>query len=163
MKLKSIGIMFLLLLAIWLILNNSLELQVILPGIGLSLIIALVFCSRCSVFDQIKLSPKALAYTIAFIFVFLGALIKSNVSIAAKVLSPSLPINPGIVKAKTRLISPMGRMILANSITLTPGTLTVDTHENNLYIHCVNVEEDMEVYAKNIVRKFEKYLEVIYG
>ncbi len=77
---------------------------------------------------------------------------------------PSLPINPGIVKVKTKLKSKMGRMILANSITLTPGTLTVDVQEDTFYIHWIDVEtEDIDKATEKITRKFEKYLEVIYG
>ena len=58
----------------------------------------------------------------------------------------------------------MGRLILANSITLTPGTLTIDIKEDTLYIHWIDVKtEDIDKATENIVRKFEKYLEKIYG
>jgi multicomponent Na+:H+ antiporter subunit E len=91
-------------------------------------------------------------------------LIKSNLDVARRVITPSLPINPGIVEVKTRLKSKMGRMILANSITLTPGTLTIDILEDTLYIHWIDVKtEDTREATEQIVRKFEKYLEKIYG
>lgn len=58
----------------------------------------------------------------------------------------------------------MGRMVLANSITLTPGTLTIDIKDDTLYIHWIDVQsEDINEATKAIVRKFEKYLEKIYG
>jgi len=58
----------------------------------------------------------------------------------------------------------MGRLILANSITLTPGTLTVDIEGDTLYIHWIDAKTaDMGSATDKIVRKFEKYLEVIYG
>jgi multicomponent Na+:H+ antiporter subunit E len=80
------------------------------------------------------------------------------------VITPSLPINPGIVEVKTKLKSNMGRMILANSITLTPGTLTIDIKDDTLYIHWIDVKtEDVNEATEQIVRKFEKYLEKIYG
>ena len=84
-----------------------------------------------------------------YIFVFLGELIKSNFDVAARVANPKLPINPGIVKVKTKLKSKLGRIMLANSITLTPGTLTVDIDEdtNELYIHWI--------YAKELPAKIE--------
>ena len=83
---------------------------------------------------------------------------------ARRVITPSLPINPGIVEVKTKLKSKMGRMILANSITLTPGTLTIDIQDDILYIHWIDVQsEDIDEATKTIVRKFEKYLEKIYG
>jgi multicomponent Na+:H+ antiporter subunit E len=72
--------------------------------------------------------------------VFLFELIKSNLDVARIVLSPSLPINPGIVEVKTVLKSKMARVLLSNSITLTPGTITVDIKDDTLYIHWINVK-----------------------
>lgn len=91
-------------------------------------------------------------------------LVKSNFDVAGRVISPKLPINPGFVEVKTKLHSKIGRMILANSITLTPGTLTVEINDDRLFIHWIdvqggNIEKDTEM----IVQTFEKYLEVIYG
>jgi multicomponent Na+:H+ antiporter subunit E len=58
----------------------------------------------------------------------------------------------------------MGRMLLVNSITLTPGTLTVELNGEWLYIHCVTVDSaDIEMATANIVSGFEHYLEVMYG
>jgi len=91
-------------------------------------------------------------------------LIKSNIDVALRVLKPSLPINPGIVKTKTVLKSKMARMILTNSITLTPGTLTVDIEGDILYIHWIDVQSaDIEVATEKIVKKFENILVKIYG
>ncbi len=164
MKTKGIIVVFIILLAIWLILNQTLKLPILLLGIGLALFLAITMCRHCNIINEIKLTPKAFIYTIAYLFAFTGELIKANFDIAWRVLSPSLPINPGIVKAETKLNSKMARLILANSITLTPGTFTIDIVGNSLYIHCVHLdEEDPEKYAQSIVHKFEKYLEVLYG
>ena len=80
------------------------------------------------------------------------------------VLHPDMPIKPGIVKVRTRLKSRMGRLMLANSITLTPGTLTVEMDGEWLYVHWVNVAStDVDAATAEIVAGFERYLEVIYG
>ena len=75
-----------------------------------------------------------------------------------------MPINPGIVKVKTRLKTESGIAALANSITLTPGTLTVDvTDDGFLYVHWINVKaEDIEGATELIARKFEFFLEKIF-
>lgn len=164
MKLKEILILFIILIVFWLVLNNSMAPEILIPGILISLLLAVLFCSKCNIFSQLKFTPKAIWYTILYILVFSWELIKANFDIAYRVLSPSLPINPGIIKAETKLKSRMARLILANSITLTPGTFTVDIIDDNLYIHCVNIKtEDYENYGKQIIGKFEKYLEEIYG
>jgi multicomponent Na+:H+ antiporter subunit E len=55
-------------------------------------------------------------------------------------------------------------MMLANAITMTPGTLTVELRDEWLYIHWVTVESlDVEGATVNIVSRFERYLEVMYG
>ena len=89
---------------------------------------------------------------------------RSNLQMAMIIVSPSLPIQPAIVKVKTRLKSRMGRLMLANSITLTPGTLTVDIDGEWLYVHCVvQSDVDVETATQQIVTGFERYLEVMYG
>jgi multicomponent Na+:H+ antiporter subunit E len=99
-----------------------------------------------------------------YIFIFLGELIKSNLDVALRVISPKLPINPGIVEVKTKLKSKLGRMILTNSITLTPGTFTVELLGDSIFIHWIDVKSgNIGEDTKTIVHKFEKYLEVIYG
>ena len=164
MKLKNVIVSFLIAFIFWILLNNTFDPLILALGAGLSLMLSLIFCARCDVFSEIKLTPAAFFYTLVYLGVFLKELIKSNLDVARRVVTPSLPINPGIVEAKTNLKSKMGRMILANSITLTPGTLTIDIVDNTLYIHWIDVQaEDIEGATQQIVRKFEKYLEKIYG
>jgi len=156
--------MFLTLMIFWVLLNNSVETEVLIIGAGASLLISLIFCAKCGVFTDVSFSPKAIVASIMFAFVFIGALIRANLSITKRVLSPSLPINPGIVKVKTKLKSKIGRMVLANAITLTPGTFTIELDGENLFIHWVDVKSgETEESTKEIVSSFEKYLNVMYG
>jgi multicomponent Na+:H+ antiporter subunit E len=123
-----------------------------------------IFRSSLQVLGDLHLGPRALIHIPLFVAVFLLELVKSTLDVARRVLSPSLPINPGIIKVKTRLISPLGRIILANSITLTPGTMTVDTDGEDLYIHWIDITtSDVDIATAQIVSKFEKHLEVIFG
>jgi len=161
---KNLFISVLLLLGVWLLLNASLSPVLVVSGIAVALVIAILFAARHPVFKEMKLNPKAITYFFIYIFVFTFELIKANLDVAMRVISPSLPINPGIVEVKTKLKTGIGRLALANSITLTPGTLTVDIKEDSLFIHWIDVTStDIEGATKNIVANFEKYLEVIYG
>lgn len=164
MKIKNYVSLFIILLIIWSLLNNSFQYEIIVIGLILSLILTFIFGRQIQIFNELKYTPEALLNTILYLFVFFIELIKSNFDVARRVLTPSLPINPGIVKTKTNLKSKMGRMILANSITLTPGTLTVDIEDDILFIHCIDVCcEDMDKATAAIVGKFEKILIKIYG
>lgn len=103
-------------------------------------------------------------YSVFYIFYLFISIVKSNFDVARRVIQPKIPINPGIVRVKTKLKSPVGRMILANSITLTPGTLSVDVKDDYYYIHWIDVTDiDEQKATQKIVSGFEKYLEVIFG
>ncbi len=164
MKFKSFFIIFIVLFSTWILLNNSFDPTLLIIGGIVSIIISLLFCTKCSVFNDVKLTPKSFFYSIIYIIVFIIELIKSNFDVAFRVISPKLPINPGIVKVKTSLKSDIGRMMLANSITLTPGTLSVDIKDEFIYVHWIDVaNKDIDVATDSIVKKFEKYLSEIYG
>ncbi len=162
--LRDRAVLFVTLLLFWLMLNGTLAVDSLLIGILVSFIITLLFCSGLSFFTEFRATPQAFAAGIFYYIYFFKQLVKSNFKLAAIVLSPSLPINPGIVKVRTKLKSRMGRLMLANSITLTPGTLTMEMDGEWIYVHCVTVEStDIEQATAQIVAGFESYLEVMYG
>ena len=99
----------------------------------------------------------------AYIFgPFLFALIKANIDVALRIITGR--VKPGIVKISTGITSGLGQTVLADSITLTPGTMTVDIDETNgdLYIHWINVtdlnptEEDIYGSFGDWVRRMVK-------
>jgi multicomponent Na+:H+ antiporter subunit E len=157
-------VLFVTLFFFWVLLNGSLAIDVLIIGAIAAFVIAFFFRSNLAWFSELRLTPKALFTTVAYILYYIKELVKSNVNVASIVLSPDLPLNPGIVKVRTKLKTSMGRMLLVNSITLTPGTLTVDMDGEWLYIHWVSVDSpDIEAATAGIVTGFENFLEVMYG
>ncbi len=164
MRIKNVIITGIVSFIVWILLNNSLHTDIIIFGLIISTIIAVLFGSNNSFFAELKLTPASFTNILILIIVFIKELIKANLDVAKRVVSPSLPINPGIVKVKTKLKSRTGRLLLANLITLTPGTLSLDIKDEFLYIHWINVtSDDIDMATKEIVENFEKRLEVIYG
>jgi multicomponent Na+:H+ antiporter subunit E len=152
------------LFAIWLMANSSLSRDVIITGLVVVTVLTLTLSSFARTYADIHLSPKAVLYYFLYLGVFLWELFKANLNLLRIVFSPKIDIRPGIVKINTRLKSATGRMVLANSITLTPGTLVVDVSGDALYVHWIDVTAiDAEEATQRIAAKFEKYLEVIYG
>jgi len=99
-----------------------------------------------------------------YVPVFLWECLKANLDVAYRVLHPGLPIHPGIVRIRTELKTDLARTLLANSITLTPGTMTVDIDKDRgyLYIHWIDVKAtDDESATKHIGDKFEYILREI--
>lgn len=157
-------LIFSFLLIIWLLLTSPFSREELIAGAVVSGLIALFPFGSVPIFAEIRTRPKALLWGAAYLVVFLFELIKSNLDVAFRVLHPQLPIHPGIVKVKTKLTSRMGRLALANSITLTPGTITVETKDDYFYVHWIDVRaRNIEETTQNIVSKFERYLEVIFG
>ena len=148
----------------WMVLTWTIYLPSLLVGLVVSIFIALwfgdVFVERAKNFFQIK----RLAYLLYYIPVFTYYCLLANFDVAYRVLHPALPIEPGIVKVKTTLTNSTARVALANSITLTPGTLSVEmTDDGYLYVHWIKVRtSDVEEATKMIIRKFEKILKEIF-
>ncbi len=164
LKAVNFLVVWVLLVFFWVLLNGSLATDVLLVGLIASLIISLLFSKDLALITEFRATPPAFGAALRYFLYFLKELVKSNIRLASIVLSPALPLNPGIVKTRTRLKSRMGRLMLANSITLTPGTLTVELDGEWLYVHWVTVEStDIEAATAEIVAGFEQHLEVMYG
>lgn len=154
---------FIFLFLIWLGLTWSLDTQEIIAGLIFVLIATFLFSGMIQE-ELIKVfNPVRLFWAILYIPVFSYYVIKANFDVAYRVFHPNLPIKPGIVKVKTNLKSELARTFLANSITLTPGTLTIDIVDDFLYIHWINITSvDQMEETKIIVEKFERFLRRIF-
>jgi len=93
--------------------------------------------------DLRMLNPRRWFIFLVYLFPFFFAMAKANVDVAYRVISGR--INPAIVKINPNLKNDMSLTILANSITLTPGTLSVDVDEktNELYVHWINIDPEV--------------------
>lgn len=146
----------------------NLDLQEIIAGIIVSLIIGYFTSTLFVKEDGLWIFKKGRLFKlIAYIPFYLIELIKANIEVAKRTFSKELDINPGIVKIKTDLKSEYGLAMLANSITLTPGTITMDIYEedeeNYLYIHCIDVSsEDLVEAGEAIKGGFEKRIKGVF-
>jgi len=148
----------------WMLLTAPWSNQEAIAGAVVALLVAFLPLFPASPLGDLRLTPKAIAYGFAYVFVFIKALVLSNFDVAFRVLHPKLPIDPGIVRVTTKPKTPLGRLLLANSITLTPGTITVEMRGEDIYVHWIKVAAtDPESATAAIVGNFEKYLEVICG
>lgn len=134
--------LFILLYLIWCALTWVPGAKDLISGAIVSLIISLVFGDMLYVDYFIFLRPKNFLYLIYFIPVLLCRSVRANLEVAYHVLSPKLNIKPGIVKIKTSLKTDAAKAILANTLTLIPGTLTVDMIDDHLYVHWLDVKAE---------------------
>ena len=130
--------------------------QVLIAGLLVSFFVAL-FSARFFIHEKpfylLGKLPSYLAYCFA---IFPIELWKANVDVAKRALNPSLPVNPGIVKIPSNMKSEYGQAMLANSITLTPGTITMDITEEEgqtwYYIHWIDVATQDPVEAGEAIK-----------
>ncbi|MGA2407984.1 MAG: Na+/H+ antiporter subunit E [Bacteroidales bacterium] len=153
---------FILSMIFWIMLTFEFTIPNLIVGAVASLITSAAF-TRFFVKNVYKLiQPQRYFWFFVYLFVFIWECIKANIDVAYRVLHPAMPIRPGIVKVKTTLKSDMAKMLLANSITMTPGTISVDIIDDYLYIHWIFISsDDPEVYTGIITGAFEKYIKRI--
>ncbi len=142
--------MFFLIFAVWLILNGKVTAEICLFGVGISA--ALVFF-MCRFMDyslkkeilMFRLSPLLIRY----FGVLVKEIVKANVSVLKIIVSPGLQPEPALVFFDTDLKTGVAKTMLANSITLTPGTITVSVEGSRFCVHCLDKElaEGMEESA----------------
>ena len=148
---------------LWILLTSTLAWEELTTGLIFAAFIALFGYSYFTERGLSGITLKKTLYFLLYIPVFFWEMMKANFDVAYRVVHPKMPIRPGIVQIKTNLKSDMAKLILGNSITLTPGTLTVEIVKDNLLIHWINVKtEDIDKATDIIGKRFETYLKVIF-
>lgn len=152
--------MFFLLFAVWLILNGKITLEICIFGVCISAVLLYFMCR----FMDYRLKWELLLLMLVpwfarYAWVVVKEIVKANVEVLKIITSPDMQPEPAIVYFDTGLKTGLAKVILANSITLTPGTITVSVEENRFCVHCLDRElaEGLEnsVFVE-LLEEFEK-------
>ena len=138
--------------------------QVLGVGAVVAAFVALVMREVVRVNFVRFLNPVSWFWALVYLFVFGYYALRGGLDVTWRVLHPKMPIRPGIVKMRSTLLTDTGRTALANSITLTPGTLTIDVSDDGVfYVHWLNVTTlDEEQAAQEVLRRFEWFIRRIF-
>ncbi len=146
--------------ALWIVFNGRITGEILIFGVGIAL---LLFGFICKFMDY-SVKKELRTYRniwrgISYIVLLLSEIIKANYNVIRLILSPKYEIEPKLVRFKTDLKRDTLRVILADSITLTPGTITVTLEGEEYLIHCLDKDmaegmEDSEFVHR--LRAFEK-------
>lgn len=143
---------FLMLMAFWLLISASIHWEHMLVGVIFSTILT-IFWSNLTISEENVTNFKIKqAYLLAVYFIRLVIeIVIANINVAMIVLNPRMPISPGIVIMRCDLERSLLRVLYVNSITLTPGTITVELEDNLLIVHALtkDVAHDVEDWALN--------------
>ena len=162
-SLSGFLVTFIALLGFWLLLSGYYDIGHVVMGVIASLIISYITHDLFIRRENLDGFFTELFRFFTYIFWHLVQIIKANIDVAKIVLNPKLPISPKIVKHNPDLEDELAITIFGNSITLTPGTLTVSvSEEKDMYIHCLAQhhyeelkESGMEEKVKHIFREDE--------
>ena len=157
-KFPAVVATFVVCFAFWVLLTWSFTMQELIAGGVVSLAVAL-FAARFFIHEKAFwfLNPlKLLSGLFYWVCIFPVELVKANVDMAKRCFGGCKKINPGIVKVPVDLKSDYGQAALANSITLTPGTITMETTEEDgktyFYIHWIDVTATEEEAAGEAIK-----------
>lgn len=155
--------MLVVLFLLWLVFNGKVTLEIVLFGIGLSIAVYL-FCWRFLEYSPKRelLALRLLPQGIGYFFVLIKEIVFANLSTISLIVSPKYEVEPVLVTFRTELKSDLAKTVLANSITLTPGTITVELTEDEFKIHCL--DKDMaEGLADSVFVRLLKKMEETAG
>ncbi|MFW6148501.1 MAG: Na+/H+ antiporter subunit E [Atribacterota bacterium] len=154
---------FLFLMLFWLILSLNFQFPSIIIGIVISLFIS-VLSYNLFIQGNEGIHSKIIGtvwYLFIYVFVLLYEMFLASLDVVYRVAT--MDINPEIVMIKTDIKSDLGILLLANSITLTPGTITVDTEGEYIYVHWLYARTTNFGHASELIKgRFEQWLERIF-
>lgn len=142
---------------LWVIFNGRLTLEIALIGLVLSMAL-FVFCCRTmgySVQRDVRLMRR-LPVAVQYIVILIIEILKANRQMLYFITTPKYQVEPQIIHFRSDLKNELSRVILANSITLTPGTITVSLEGNDFYVHCLDKEFAEGIESSIFVELLEK-------
>ena len=125
------------LLIFWIVLTATLALSDLVLGAVCSAFVAVISVSLLGRALDARITPLVLLKLPVFAVRLTWEIIKANFDVARIILDPRLPIDPRIVEYRTYLPGDLPRTVFSDSITLTPGTVTVELEEDVLQVHCL--------------------------
>jgi len=133
---KQAIVLFLHLMVVWLLLSGHYTLGMIGFGV-LSAAIVVALTRRLGVLDLESLPVQLGLKPFFYIPWLLKEIVKANIDVAKIVLDPALPISPRLIRVRASQRTEVGQVVFANSITLTPGTITLDVRDGSMLVHAL--------------------------
>ncbi|MBD3277064.1 MAG: Na+/H+ antiporter subunit E [Candidatus Aegiribacteria sp.] len=151
------------LILIWSALTMSLDYRELVLGAVVSILIAAATAGYFTGNVFRLFNPVRFGAFFGYVLFFLGRMVMANIDVFLRVIRPVVPVHPGIVRASLELGSERARTIVANSITLTPGTLTVDMNDSHIYVHWISLPDgDATAETQKMVDGFAHRLEKLF-
>ncbi len=149
---KSAAILLLVLVLYWFTLSGYFDHTVLFVTGGLSVLAVVGLAARMNILDD-ETTPYFRFKSIGYFVWLFKEIVKANMAVVKAVLSPDMEISPSMFKVKMDHGTDLGRTTFANSITLTPGTISVEMEDGEILVHALLEEmTDLEGFKEMGVR-----------
>lgn len=159
-------VLFVIAFIVWGLLRFPLDMQHIGVGLVVALVVAILAGDLFTQRPRLFLEPKRYFWFICYIFVFCWEWLKANISITLRLVLPSVPLNPAIIEIETALKTEIALTFLANTLTLTLGTISIDVDNktNTIYLHCLQAQDGktLDKRSRVALERFEAILKNIF-
>lgn len=148
---KHVSGLVLLLCGLWLLLSG--QMQPLLLGLGLASVLLVVFLAlRMDIIDQ-ESYPIHLTLRLGrFLLFLLREIVQANLDVIRRILLPGPPISPQLLRLPLPQHTDLGRVIYANAITLTPGTVSIEIDRNTLLVHALSEQAAADLLGERLAR-----------
>ena len=137
---------------LWLLFSGHYDAWFLVLG-TVSVFLSVYLASRMQVIDHEGAPHHITVAAAAYMPWLMWEIIKSNVGVARIIMTPSLPISPRTFRVKSSQRTAVGQVVYANSITLTPGTVTIDVVGSDFEIHALTSASAEEIRAGRMDRR----------
>lgn len=149
--------MYVVFFLIWIIFNGQFTLEIALFGL---VIAGAMYWFICKFMDYKPgndlILCKRFFLLLHYIFILLKEILKANAAVFKMVYTAKYQLEPAVVHFTTTLNSTFARILLANSITLTPGTITVSLNDNEYVVHCLDKTLAQDIDSSIFVKLLER-------
>jgi multicomponent Na+:H+ antiporter subunit E len=149
-------VLSLVLFGVWMLWSGHTDALLVTFGV-LSTVAVVAIAARMRIVDE-EGAPLALPRrAVLYVPWLLWEIAKANVDVARRILTPSLPIHPTVIRVKAGQRRDLGRVIYANSITLTPGTVSIDMEGDEIVVHALSREAALGLRSGQMDRKVSQF------
>lgn len=133
--------------------HYSLDHSLVLFLGGISCVVVVAFSLRMRINDSEGLPIHLVGRMVFYGPWLIWLILKANIDVALRILNPKMPISPVLTQTKTSQKSALGQVIYANSITLTPGTVSVDVRGDTIIVHSLSSKAAKELEGGQMDRR----------
>ena len=149
--------MFTALFCLWLVFNGRITLEIVLLGLAISVLLTFFWHKAFHISKFLILPPIPKIWKgLCYLFALIVEMISCNLHVMKLILNPHKEVHPQIIRFRSNVKSTIGRTVLANSITLTPGTITVDLNDNHFCVHALDKSFTDSLEDGNLAHRLEK-------